>query len=97
MLVQHLPRDSALVRGTHGEAAEWSVTDHLLANAVDHLTVANWMFATVNRDEDSEALDYPEPTPRPGTTSDADSTAPQDTIVTENGMPTPAELSAFFS
>ncbi|MEU0831035.1 hypothetical protein ACNPQM_08165 [Streptomyces sp. NPDC056231] len=97
MLVQHLPRDSALARDLHGEAAEWSVTDHLLANAVDQLTVANWMFATVNRDMDSEPLDCPEPTPRPGTTPDADSTAPEDTATTENALPTPAELSAFFS
>jgi hypothetical protein len=43
------------------------VTDHLLASAVDHLAVANWMFATVNRDEDAEPLDPPEPVARPGT------------------------------
>ncbi|MFF7983989.1 hypothetical protein ACFZDK_33555 [Streptomyces sp. NPDC007901] len=45
---------------------DWTVTDHLLAAVVDHLAVANWMFATVNRDEDTEPADYPEPVPRPG-------------------------------
>lgn len=33
---------------------------------VDHLAVANWMFATVNRDEDTEPAPYPDPVPRPG-------------------------------
>lgn len=66
MLVQHLPRDSALLRALHGEAADWSVTDYLLASAVDQLAEANWMFATVNRDEDAEPLDFPEPVRRPG-------------------------------
>ncbi|MFJ1746094.1 hypothetical protein ACIOJD_07595 [Streptomyces sp. NPDC088116] len=66
VLVQHLPRDSALARQLHGEAADWSVTDYLLAHAVDQLQEANWMFATVNRDEDSDTLDHPEPVVRPG-------------------------------
>lgn len=66
MLVQHLPRDSALARELHGEAADWSVTDYLLAHAVDQLQEANWILATVNRDEDSDTLDYPEPVVRPG-------------------------------
>ncbi|MGW3355879.1 hypothetical protein ACWDFL_10730 [Streptomyces bungoensis] len=59
-----MPRDSALNRELHGEAAEWSVTDHLLAAAVDHLAAANWMFASVNSDE-GEQPDHPEPVPRP--------------------------------
>lgn len=64
MLVRQLPRDSALNRELHGEAAEWSVTDHLLAAVVDHLAAANWMFASVNSDE-GEQPDHPEPVPRP--------------------------------
>ncbi|WP_425264278.1 hypothetical protein [Streptomyces bungoensis] len=64
MLVKELPRDSALNRELHGEAAEWSVTDHLLAAVVDHLAAANWMFASVNSDEGDQP-DYPEPVPRP--------------------------------
>ncbi|MFG2138022.1 hypothetical protein [Streptomyces sp. NPDC048650] len=66
MLLAHLPRDSSIARALHQDAAEWSVTDHLLATVVDHIAVANWMFASVNRDEDAEPLDYPEPVPRPG-------------------------------
>ncbi|MFE1308560.1 hypothetical protein [Streptomyces sp. NPDC058755] len=65
VLVRHLPRDSALLRELHGEAAEWTTTDHLLAAAVDQLAEANWMFAMVNRDEDSEPPEYPQPVPRP--------------------------------
>ncbi|MEV5968667.1 hypothetical protein [Streptomyces sp. NPDC051921] len=66
MLIKHLPADSAVQRNLHGEAAEWSVTDHLLAAAVDHLATANWMFMCVNTDEDGEQPDPPQPVPRPG-------------------------------
>ncbi|WP_435862954.1 hypothetical protein [Streptomyces phaeochromogenes] len=95
MLIQHLPRDSALVRALHGEAADWSVTDHLLATVVDQLAEANWMFATVNRDEDAESIDFPEPVPRPGAerqepvTDTASRTASQ--------QPSALELAQFFS
>lgn len=65
-LVRYLPRDSALHREVQGEAAEWSMTDYLLAHAVDQLAEANWMFAMVNRDEDAEPLEYPTPVRRPG-------------------------------
>ncbi|MFD9431339.1 hypothetical protein [Streptomyces sp. NPDC060002] len=64
MLIKQLPRDSALNRELHGEAAEWSVSDHLLAAAVDHLAAANWMFACVNSEE-GEQPDAPAPVPRP--------------------------------
>ncbi|WP_406494709.1 hypothetical protein [Streptomyces sp. NBC_01604] len=66
MLVKHLPRDSALNRDLHGEAAEWSVTDHLLAATVDHLAAANWMFMCVNSSEDGDQPEPPVPVPRPG-------------------------------
>ncbi|MFD3976170.1 hypothetical protein [Streptomyces cyaneofuscatus] len=66
MLLRHLPRDSAVARELHGEAAEWSVSDYLLAAAVDQLAESNWMFATVNQDEDAEPLEYPVPVSRPG-------------------------------
>lgn len=65
VLVKHLPRDSATLQDIHGEAVHWSVTDYLLASVVDQLAEANWMFATVNRDEDAEPLEYPKPVPRP--------------------------------
>ncbi|MFE5794726.1 hypothetical protein ACFQ8C_19395 [Streptomyces sp. NPDC056503] len=72
VLVKHLPRDSALQRHLHGEAAEWSVTDHLLAATVDHLAVANWMFTCVNSGEDSDPPEFPKPVPRPGAKDDED-------------------------
>ena len=65
MLVKHLPRDSAVNRELHGEAAEWSVSDHLLAAVVDHLAAANWMFACVNSAEDGDQPEPPVPVPRP--------------------------------
>ncbi|MFJ8821642.1 hypothetical protein ACIREE_07650 [Streptomyces sp. NPDC102467] len=64
VLVKHLPRDSALNRELHGEAAEWSVSDHLLAAVVDHLAASNWMFACVNSD-DGDQPEPPAPVPRP--------------------------------
>ncbi|MEU9855453.1 hypothetical protein [Streptomyces sp. NPDC047974] len=70
VLIKHLPRDSALQRDLHGEVAEWSVTDHLLAAVVDHLAVANWMFSCVNGAEDGDAPEFPEPVPRPKSTKD---------------------------
>ncbi|MGW6457805.1 hypothetical protein ACWF94_18150, partial [Streptomyces sp. NPDC055078] len=66
VLVRQLPRDSAFAQAREGEAAQWSLTDHLLAAVVDHLAIANWMFASVNRDEDSSAPEAPQPVPRPG-------------------------------
>jgi len=85
VLVEHLPRDSALARELHGEAADWSVTDYLLATVVDQLAEANWMFATVNRDEDSEPLEFPEAVPRPG-----------DELAQRTATPTADELMNFF-
>ncbi|WP_327407126.1 hypothetical protein OG194_18495 [Streptomyces sp. NBC_01288] len=64
VLVRQLPHDSALNRELHGEAADWSVTDHLLAAAVDHLAAANWMFASVNSEEGDQP-EPPAPVPRP--------------------------------
>ncbi|MGN9819440.1 hypothetical protein ACTMUQ_29340 [Streptomyces sp. SD11] len=91
VLVQHLPRDSALIRALHGEAADWSVTDYLLAAVVDQLAEANWMFATVNRDEDAESIDFPEPVPRPG--ADHEGPAPE---TAPRRQPSALELAQFF-
>jgi hypothetical protein len=82
-----------VARELHGEAADWSVTDHLLAHVVDQLAEANWMFATVNRDEDADPLEYPEPIVRPGDVSG---------VVAENKQsvataPSPPEIAHFFS
>ncbi|MFF3840198.1 hypothetical protein [Streptomyces sp. NPDC001930] len=83
VMVKHLPRDGAVQREIHGEAAEWSVTDHLLAATVDHLAVANWMFACVNNGEDDDPPEAPSPVPRPGAPTDEDGTGDTD----EGGEP----------
>ncbi|AZS10391.1 tail assembly chaperone [Arthrobacter phage Supakev] len=41
-IIAHAPLGSAIGLSIHGEAAEWSVTDHLLAIVVDVLNDANW-------------------------------------------------------
>ncbi|MDT9681713.1 hypothetical protein RND61_06445 [Streptomyces sp. TRM76323] len=97
VLVRHMPRDSALARAVHGEAAEWAVTDHLLAAAVDHLAEANWMFATVNQDEDAEPLEYPTPVPRPSEPTGSDADADDDTDESGSDGPGPEELGRFFA
>ncbi|MFJ8000032.1 hypothetical protein ACIQ7D_23290 [Streptomyces sp. NPDC096310] len=96
VLVKHMPRDSALTLELHGEEAEWSVTDHLLAAAVDHLAAANWMFATVNTDESADAPEPPLPVPRPGdpAPTPTDTPAPRSQPAPE--PPTHADLTRFF-
>jgi hypothetical protein len=91
VLVRHLPRDSATLDGLHGEAAQWSVTDYLLASVVDQLAEANWMFATVNRDEDAESIDFPEPVPRPGADHEEPAARPA-----PRQQPSALELAQFF-
>ncbi|MET9511305.1 hypothetical protein ABZX62_23050 [Streptomyces flavidovirens] len=93
VLVRHMPRDSAVARELHGEAAEWSVTDYLLATAVDQLAESNWMFATVNQDEEAEPLEYPVPVQRPG----SGVPAPPAESEPHPAGPGPADLAQFFS
>jgi len=69
---------------------------------VDHLSVANWMFATVNRDEDTDPAPYPEPLPRPGDGSDQTAPAADTSVAGLSGAgeeraATPAEIVAFLS
>jgi hypothetical protein len=62
LLVERLPPDSATVRSMQGEAATWSLSDHLMALVVDELRVANWQ-----RTEDGhKGRRRPKPLPRPG-------------------------------
>ncbi|GAA3045089.1 hypothetical protein GCM10020229_65380 [Kitasatospora albolonga] len=97
VLIKHLPRDSALTRELHGEAADWSTTDYLLANVVDHLAVANWMFATINRDEEADPLDPPEPVVRPGQEDEDGSPADEDWDEEPRPvLPSAVELRSFF-
>ncbi|MFF2504169.1 hypothetical protein ACFVTY_12450 [Streptomyces sp. NPDC058067] len=94
VLVQHMPRDSALAHSLHGEAAEWTTADHLLAAVVDQLAEANWMFATVNRDEDTDPLDPPQPVPRPGS---ADEEPNPDAVPPPDVLPAMEEMAKFFA
>ncbi|SDI30297.1 hypothetical protein SAMN05192558_10751 [Actinokineospora alba] len=89
MLIEHLPGDSAFAKSMHGEEAAWNLSDHLLAAMVDHLAVSNWMFASVNRDEDAEEIPYPQAIPRPGDAPQAKDE--------QDGSAGPADLAAFFS
>ncbi|MEU9702809.1 hypothetical protein [Streptomyces sp. NPDC047981] len=96
-LIRHLPRDGAVQRELHGESAEWSITDHLLAAAVDHLAVANWMFQAVNTGEDDEQPEYPSPVPRPDA-ADEDDEEPDENSAearSSEGV-SPAALARFF-
>ncbi|WP_343242467.1 MULTISPECIES: hypothetical protein [unclassified Streptomyces] len=102
VLIRHLPREGAVARETEGEAAEWSVGDYLLAHAVDQLAQANWMFATVNQDEDADPLDPPQPLPRPDAESAADESeaeypSPTASANATPAKPTPQQLAAFFT
>ncbi|WP_246586442.1 DUF5361 domain-containing protein [Streptomyces yatensis] len=94
VLVRHLPPDSAFVRAREGEAAEWGLTAHLLAAVVDHLAIANWMFASANRDEYADPPEAPLPVPRPGATDMSD--GPPADRATDGHAPTAAELARFF-
>jgi hypothetical protein len=69
----------------------------LLAAVVDHLSVANWMFATVNRDEDADPAPYPEPLPRPVAGTGPSVAAPDVPVAGEERSATPAEIVAFLS
>ncbi|MGW6202712.1 hypothetical protein ACWF9B_03565 [Streptomyces sp. NPDC055089] len=97
LLIKHLPRDSATIRETDGEAADWTVTDYLLAAVVDHLAAANWMFSVVNGDGESDPPDEPVPVPRPGdpagTEDGGGDTASADG---PQAVPSPTELARFF-
>ncbi|MFJ9149744.1 hypothetical protein ACIRP7_17020 [Streptomyces sp. NPDC102270] len=67
----------------------------MLAAVVDHLAVANWMFATVHRDEDAEPAEYPEAVPRPSGAETEAMETPRD--ARGEGAATPAEIVAFLS
>jgi hypothetical protein len=70
VLVEHLPRDSSLVRELYGDEGKWGLGEHLLAAAVDQLAAGNWMFASVHAPENAEPPERPKPIPRPGVDED---------------------------
>ncbi|MER7514771.1 hypothetical protein [Streptomyces sp. NPDC126499] len=97
VLIKNLPQDAAVSREIHGESADWSISDHLLAAAVDHLAAANWMFQCVNSSEDDDQPDFPKPVPRPGVTDEQAEESDEGT--TEEGTTeavSPIALARFF-
>ncbi|MGK5640171.1 hypothetical protein ACSNOK_17930 [Streptomyces sp. URMC 126] len=69
----------------------------MLAAAVDHLAVANWMTGTLHSDEDADPLDYPEPVPRPGaedSTTEVVTTPPSEMA---DHLPAREQLTQFFA
>jgi hypothetical protein len=84
VLIEHLPREAALVREVHGEDAAWGLAEHLLAAAVDQLSTGNWQFAVVHASEQAGTPERPQPIPRPGMQN------------TERAAATPEQLAAFF-
>jgi hypothetical protein len=87
VLIQHLPADAALVRALRGESAEWGLTEHLLAAAVDELAVGNWLFASAHAPEHGDPPERPRLIPRPGVEDDGDP---------EPASATPEKIAAFF-
>lgn len=87
VLIQHLPREAALVRALHGDHAEWGLTEHLLATTVDQLAISNWLFVSVNAAEDADQPERPQPVPRPGVEAE---------VATARAS-SPAQINAFFS
>lgn len=63
--VEHLPQDSALGRVRDPHAALWTLTPHLLAEAVYRLQVLHW----VQTEDGQKNLNPPERIERPGVTN----------------------------
>lgn len=62
VIVNQLPRTSALARAMNPEAAQWGSVEHLLAAIFDSVEWGNWQ-----RSNNPHAP-RPKPTPRPGIT-----------------------------
>jgi hypothetical protein len=70
-LLSGLPRGSALHIATEGESATWGTNDYLMANAVDHLAAANWLFVQANSKKGAKNP-RPDPVQRPGSKKNDD-------------------------
>jgi hypothetical protein len=86
VLVQHLPREAALVRGVYGEAADWGLAEHLLGVAADEFAIGNWLFASAHTEESADRPERPRPIPRPGIEAAEATTA----------AATPEQMASFF-
>jgi len=89
VLTAHLPRESSLVSAVVGEPADWSVTDHLLAHAVDGINHVLYAYISAHAKHPPRA---PQPVPRPVQRS-------RQVSVNNDPKPpqsTPNEVAAFF-
>ncbi len=64
VIVNNLPRSSALVRAVAGTDAEWGLLEHLTAVVADAVEVGNW------QRQGKASAPKPKPIPRPGAKSD---------------------------
>ncbi|GAA0938079.1 hypothetical protein GCM10009550_05450 [Actinocorallia libanotica] len=71
------------------------MTDYLLALAVDHLAIGNWLFTTAH--SDSSPPDPPEPIPRPVLTGSAQNDEEDEWSESDPPVTTSQELAAFFT
>jgi hypothetical protein len=85
-----MPGESALSEAQFGTRARWGYREHLLADIVDRLNVANWITVQVNR-ADGETEPFPELHPRPGTRK------PGNEHQTQDEFASPHEVAEFFS
>lgn len=85
VLVEHLPDTNATRRSLGDDAADWGLTEHLLAAAVDCLRAANWQRSGKGR--------QPKPIPRPGVQSEPRPVARHGHVDPDRS---PAEVAAFF-
>jgi hypothetical protein len=67
VILRQAPRDSAYVRATLGEDAQWGLAEHLLAIGIDVLQLANWQRGNAGR---KSLTPKPKPLPRPGVNRD---------------------------
>lgn len=65
VIVNNLPRTSALVRAVAGEDAQWGLLEHLTAVVADAVEVGNW------QRQGKAHAPKPKPIPRPGAKSEA--------------------------
>lgn len=69
-IIEHLPRESALVRELNPDAWMWSHTDYLLALLYDRQAEHNWMISK----DGAKGIRRPKPLPRPGVTDEDSNT-----------------------
>lgn len=62
IIVEHLPRTSALGRATLGKDAKWGFSEQLAATQIDALNMLIWM----NSEDGRKNRRRPKPIPRPG-------------------------------